>query len=78
MLGQNVVAVVLACDCQRIGLAECEILLAISQGKRIHRQLACFCRVDGGRFNAEYSAYPISVDNRIVGGVVTFSVLVIG
>lgn len=51
---------------------ECQILLALQNGKSVTVEHEVFGRKDGSTFPASYWAYPVTLDGKIRGGVVTF------
>lgn len=50
----------------------CKIRLAISEGKGIHSEDDVFWKKDNTYIPVEFFSYPQIIDNKIVGGVVTF------
>lgn len=51
---------------------ECKILKALHDGKSVHVAHEMFGRQDGTFFPATYWAYPVTLEGKIKGGVVTF------
>lgn len=50
----------------------CEIYVAVREGRANHVTDEVFWRADGARFPAEYWSYPMYKDGELVGAVVTF------
>lgn len=51
---------------------ECKILKALHNGQSVHVAHEMFGRQDGSFFPATYWAYPVTLEGKIKGGVVTF------
>lgn len=51
---------------------ECQILKALHDGKSVHVPHELFGRQDGSLFPVSYWAYPVLLEGKISGGVVTF------
>ncbi|HUJ49356.1 MAG TPA: PAS domain S-box protein, partial [Bryobacteraceae bacterium] len=52
--------------------SECELARAIMTGEAAHGDDELFWRADGSSFPAEYWAYPVVKDGKVVAGVISF------
>lgn len=74
LLGQNMHALIhhTRDDGRPYPVVECPIYRAFQANEEVHVVDECLWRADGTRFSSEYWSYPLRVDRRVVGSVVTF------
>lgn len=51
---------------------DCQIILALKRGEKVHAEDEVFWRADGSPFSVEYYSYPQIKDGQVIGAVVTF------